>query len=298
MATSKQSFGGNWTAEKLERLQKYLAAYVMAMKAQPFQLTYIDAFAGTGYNTKGQKKDAEDEEAYFPELAEPEVKSFVDGSARIALKISPAFHRFVFIEKAAERCRELEKLRDEFPSSAEQIKIVQDDANAALQSLCAKVNWSKQRAVLFLDPFGMQVSWDTIRAIAETKAIDVWILFPLGMAVNRLLTRSGKMAEGWRNRLNDFFGTDAWQREFYRQDSQMNLFGEEEVTVYKDTNLKAIGEFFNKRLGEIFPGVAKNPLSLLNSIGTPLFLLCFAVSNPSPKARALAIKIAQDILSR
>ena len=298
MVVTKQSFGGSWTAEKLARLQKYLAAYVQALKGQPFRLSYIDAFAGTGYNTKQNRSNDElTDEALLPELADSAVKEFVDGSARIALKIILPFHQYIFIEKEAGRCKELAKLRVEFPLLADQITIVHDDANTALQALCRNVNWSNQRAVLFLDPFGMQVSWETIRAIAETKAIDVWILFPLGMAVNRLLTRSGKMAEGWRNRLNNFFGTDAWEQEFYRKDIQTNLFGEEELTVYKDTNLKAIGEFFNKRLSEIFPGVAKNPLSLVNSVGTPLFLLCFAVSNPSPKARALAIKISQDILS-
>ncbi len=37
----------------------------------------------------------------------------------------------------------------------------------------------------------MQVDWKTIEAVAATKAIDLWLLFPLGVGVNRLLTRSG-----------------------------------------------------------------------------------------------------------
>jgi hypothetical protein len=35
--------------------------------------------------------------------------------------------------------------------------------------------------VLFLDPYGMQVDWTTIEAIARTKAIDLRVLFPLGI---------------------------------------------------------------------------------------------------------------------
>lgn len=47
----------------------------------------------------------------------------------------------------------------------------------------------RRRAVVFLDPFGMQVEWRTIERIGQTKAIDLWILFPLGVAVNRFLTK-------------------------------------------------------------------------------------------------------------
>lgn len=40
-------FGGSWTDEKLERVRKYLAAYVIALKHQSFELHYVDAFAGS-----------------------------------------------------------------------------------------------------------------------------------------------------------------------------------------------------------------------------------------------------------
>ncbi|MEW6074198.1 MAG: hypothetical protein AB1726_16580 [Planctomycetota bacterium] len=55
-----------------------------------------------------------------------------------------------------------------------------------------------RRKVLFLDPYGMQVEWVTIEAVAQTKAIDLWVLFPLGVGVNRLLTKSGEIPESWR----------------------------------------------------------------------------------------------------
>jgi len=31
----------------------------------------------------------------------------------------------------------------------------------------------------------MQVDWTTLEAVASTQAIDIWILFPLGIGVNR-----------------------------------------------------------------------------------------------------------------
>ena len=61
--------------------------------------------------------------------------------------------------------------------------------------------------MLFLDPYGMQVEWRTIEAIAKTEAIDLWLLFPLAIGVNRLLTKSGEIPESWRRRLNLLLGT-------------------------------------------------------------------------------------------
>jgi len=50
----KHSFGNinTWTKSKLDKVEKYLKAYVTALKKQNFRLAYIDAFAGNGYVTK------------------------------------------------------------------------------------------------------------------------------------------------------------------------------------------------------------------------------------------------------
>ena len=42
------SFGGAWTRQKLEILRRYLDTYTTALKDQPFELIYVDAFAGAG----------------------------------------------------------------------------------------------------------------------------------------------------------------------------------------------------------------------------------------------------------
>ena len=148
---------------------------------------------------------------------------------------------------------------------------------------------------MFLDPFGMQVEWNTIKAIAETKAIDLWILFPLGQAVNRLLTKN-KIPEGaWADRLTAFFGTDEWKDAFYRQKTQQTLFGPTDVTV-KIADFKKIGNYFIKRLRTVYAEVAKNPKPLYNTKNIPIFLLCFAASNP--KGARTAVNIAQNILGK
>ena len=207
-AEATHRFGGEWTRQKLEVLEKYLAAYTLALKNQTFRTAYIDAFAGTGYRADAGS-DAELEQPMFPDLAADEPQELLDGSARIALRLERAFSKYIFIERSPARCAQLEKLRGEFPGRASDIEIVQGDANDEIRTLCAK-DWRRHRAVMFLDPYGMQVEWSTVEAIAHTQAVDLWLLFPLGIGINRLLPKSGEIPEPWRRRIELFLGTDDW----------------------------------------------------------------------------------------
>lgn len=292
------SFGGDWTATKLDVLSKYLKAYTTALKDKPssehpFRKAYIDAFAGTGYRTARRERDEDASDTLpFPDLAAPEPQRLLDGSARLALKVEPHFDRYIFIERDAMRCRELEGLKSEFPDLASNIQVERGEANEEIQKICAK-SWSAHRAVLFLDPYGMQVNWQTIEAVARTKAIDLWLLFPLGIGVNRLLTRSGEIPVGWRAALDRLLGTDDWYDEFYTKVQQpMDLFGNNEERIVKATN-ETIGRYFNDRLKTIFAGVA-DPGVLRNSSNNPLYLLCLAAGNV--KGAPTAVRIANHIL--
>jgi len=240
MKRAKQRFGGDWTNEKLERVRKYLSAYTTIMSRQPFRFAYIDAFAGTGYRTI--KKEGEQEELPFPDL-----DSFLDGSPRIALQVEPRFTRYIFVEQSESRFAELQKLKEEFPHLQRDIILVNTDANSYLQDLCINYSWKTNRAVLFLDPFGLQVNWDTIIGVANTKAIDLWYLFPLGVAVNRMLTKSGQIRAVWRERLNRLFGDEGWYDVFYRTIKTPGLFGEEEM-IEKIGDFSLISQYFVRRL--------------------------------------------------
>jgi len=287
-------FGGNWTTDKIERVRKYLAAYMQIMKSRQFSVAYIDAFAGTGYVNTKQKMI----QSLFPEFAESEVRDFIKGSARTALEIQPPFNKYIFIEKNKKHFTELEKLKTDFPNLADRIQPVNAEANKYIINLCNK-NWTKNRAVMFLDPYGMQVNWETIEAIAKTQAIDLWILFPLGVAVNRLLKRNGDIRVGRKKRLDSIFGDSGWYEAFYKKNEIPSLFSlihseEKNESWTKTANFNSIGEYYNNRLASVFPKVAPNPLPLYSSSNNPLYLLCFAAANP--RAADTAVKIARDIL--
>lgn len=292
MNKTEHQFGGNWTADKLERVRKYLVAYTTIMNKRKFRFAYIDAFAGTGY--RSTKDSAGRDELKFTEFSDKETREFLEGSARIALKIEPRLTKYFFIEKDQHRFSELEKLKDKFPHVKQDIILVNSDANVYLKDLCENYRWEKNRAVLFLDPYGMQVAWDTIAAIASTKAIDLWYLFPLG-AVNRMLKRDGKITSTWRTKLDEILGTTEWYDLFYKSSVEVDLLGSRPV-IEKISDFDSISQFFVNRLKILFPGVAENPYPLTNTKGSHLYLLCFAASNP--KGAKTAIKIAQDILKR
>jgi three-Cys-motif partner protein len=293
-------FGGDWTTAKLEVLAKYFQSYTTALKDKPskehpFIKGYIDAFAGTGYRDARREDDTGKslQALLLPDLAEKEPQALLDGSARLALKTEPRFDRYIFIERNAERCAQLEALKSEFPALGNDIQVRPGDANAEIQDLCKK-DWSSHRAVLLLDPYGMQVEWRTIEAIAGTRAIDLWLLFPLGIGVNRLLTRSGEIPQSWRRRLNLLLGTENWYEEFYRVESTPTLFGEADRVVKATT--ETIGRYFNERLKSVFAAVAEEPKVLRNSANCPLYLLCFAVGNE--KGAPIALRIANHLLTK
>jgi three-Cys-motif partner protein len=287
-------FGGDWTETKLEIISKYLGAYTTALKAQPFRKAYIDAFAGSGYRSI-RADDGDEGQLAFAELAEEQPQLLLEGSARRALRTSPRFDKYFFIEQSAERCAQLEQMKTEYPELSRDIVIHQGEANASIRALCSGTDWALRRAVMFLDPYGLQVEWPTLESIARTRAIDLWLLFPLGMGVNRMLDRSGQIPESWRERLNLLLGTDAWYDEFYRFERKPTLFGDCEESVIK-ASTETIGRYFVRRLETIFAAVSPEPKVLVNSRNCPLYLLCFAMGNE--KGARLALKIANNILGK
>jgi three-Cys-motif partner protein len=293
MAASKHgNFGGDWTEEKLARLAKYLPAYAHIFKSRPYKFAYIDAFAGPGYRAHEHKQAAQNHDLWG-EDDDQRGKRFTAGSAVVAMRSEPPFQSYIFIEHDAAAITKLEDvLRNEFPQRISSARFELGDANQVLTRLCAN-NWSKHRAVLFLDPYGMEVEWSTMEAIARTQAIDVWILFPAGIGVNRQLPPDGNVAAWARAALDRLFGTPMWYERFYAKHGTGDMFGAPD-RVQKVGSSNEIVTYYRERLEAIFPHVAPNPLVLCNSNNAPMFALFFAAAHP--KYGATAVRIAQDVL--
>lgn len=269
-------FGGPWTADKLEVLQKYLHFYVEALSAQPFQLIYIDTHAGTGRCRIRHEDGLRD----------------IDGSTKIALDCE-GFARYYFIEHNAEHADELQSLIDQHPRGG-LAKLARGSARDMLWPILMGLDRRDTRGVLFLDPFGLQVDWSMLQRIANTKLLDVFFLVSLSGLYRNAAVNQAKLQQGHEAALTRFLGTDEWKHAVYVR-KQGDLFGDDLVT--RAPGYEGMLDFATKRLREVFP-YASDPCLLGSANGAPLFALYFAVSNDSKPALALASRVSGEIMSR
>jgi three-Cys-motif partner protein len=281
-------FGGQHTELKLSIIEKYLQAYSSALRNKFSELWYIDAFAGTGKRTVKVEARGED-------LLDSEVPESIEqrrGSAQIAIDIQPPFHRLMFIESKPKYCRALRELAAEYPHR--DILVVEGDANLSIQKELAGSEWRSTRAVLFLDPYGMEVDWDTLVAIAATKAIDVWFLFSLSGLYRQATRKSEKVTEEKRAALTKMFGSDQWESELYSDKGQADMFGG--GPSQREYDVKGLERYVKRRLETLFPKVFE-PLALPVDKAPQRFSLFLCISNSEPKALRLATRIASHILN-
>jgi three-Cys-motif partner protein len=286
----EHSFGGPWTEVKLNCLRNYLNAYrnifTANERAQYFETWYVDAFAGTGSRSK-----LSTETPLLDIYEDAETKAYQNGSSKIALGLASPFKRYLFIERSPKFAVELQKvIQSEFPLLRNRCEIHSGDANDEITKWCNGRDWSKERAVVFLDPYGMQVEWGTIQTLASTGGVDLWYLFP---NITRLLPRDGKIFDSNKRRLSILFGTDEWLETFLPMVTRTDLFGNTENTERR-VDEKAVGNFIMERLATCFGKKVANYLVLKNSKLSPLYYLCFAAANE--KGAKTALRIANHIL--
>jgi three-Cys-motif partner protein len=244
----EHSFGGPWTERKLKCLRDYLITYrkifSVNRRAQYFHPWYVDAFAGTG-----SRSAAVADMPLLDIYDDADTRAYQNGSARIALDLASPFDRYLFIERARTRARELRRaITSEFSSLDNRCEIRSGEANAEIRKWCGERDWLKERAVVFLDPYGMQVEWQTVTILAGTKDVDLWYLFP---GIARLLPRDGNIPEPWKKRLDVLLGTEAWQARFFQTVRQPGLFGDTE-NVECRANDATVGDFIRERLATCF----------------------------------------------
>jgi three-Cys-motif partner protein len=292
-------FGGADTARKLRCLEEYLEAYSTALKGQDFKRIYIDAFAGSGDRTEVRAALP----LFGEDFTEPEEVT-TPGSARIAACTQPAFSQIFLVERDPKRFSALQEMTNEFPNL--QFKLHKDDANAVVQKLCKDIPWHSRtpdaprgwRGVVFLDPYGMEVDWNTVEAVAATTALDMWYFFPLMGLYRQAALQAPSISSDKKDRLNRIFGTDEWFSQWYKHPNGPTDLFDDPISAVRTADVNQIEKYIHERLLSVFRGTVLAPLRLYNDRGAPLASLFFAVSNPSTAAVRVATKIASHILKR
>lgn len=287
---------GPWAEEKLEILRKYLEAYTTILKDQSKWCKgyyYVDALAGGGSAPLRSNRDNDSaldasQLTLFGHTDSSQFEQrYIDGSPKIALGISNPFTVYLFIEKREKRVQQLEALKGDYGRNR-RIRIRSGDTNEILATRIVKnpnIDWGSERAVVFLDPFGLQIPWGTLESLASTRAIEVIVNFPVGTTLQRLLQKQGKITPERQDLLDEFLGSPDWRSIVY--EPQETLFGQE---IHKtEESGEKLARWYATRMKDLF-GFGSSPRLIRNAHGGHLYYLIFAGPNKT------GAKIAEDIL--
>lgn len=293
----KHTFGGEHTELKLDVIRAYLDFYCKALKNQNFETWYIDGFAGTGFRQEirqtGGLLDGE------PIALE---ETTLLGSASIALATNPPFDHHHFVEEHGPRRQALKKMCE---NAGHANAVVHDgDANQRIAQLIQSPTWTnsgtawRQRAVVFLDPYGMGVQWQTLELLAESRRADIWYLLNLKAIHQQMAKDSRGIDPSKFAALSDIFGTTDWRSEFYvSRPLQGTLFGNVEESDERVGNREDVSNFVRKRLATLFRFVSE-PLPLtVGNIDRYFELYCLSNSK-SDAAINLIKRGVRDIITK
>lgn len=299
---SKKQWGGKWTEEKLDAFEKYVMAYLTIMNKfrdlYGWKLIYFDGFAGSG--SRSQKESTKEVLDLFGEDIISEEIGIYQGAAERVVRIEGnkkrSFDFYVFVDYIQANCDALEQKLSQYPTVGKKYYLPLD-ANAAVKMLSNTLRKNRTyKSLAFLDPFGMQIDWSSIETLKD-HSVDLWILVPTGVIINRLLERKIDISKGLSHaeKLESFFGISEVEIRsfFYTESQEPTLFGEEDTVITKTENgIRKIAELYIQRLKGIFPFVTEDPLVLYNNHHLPLYHLVFASKNET------AWRIAQQIIDR
>jgi three-Cys-motif partner protein len=250
---------GPWSEVKLDIVRKYAKAYstiLSSQKAPRLSHVYIDAFAGAGVHISKRKGQ---------EIA---------GSPLNAVNTDPPFREYHLIDLDGSKVQHLRGLLAGRPD----VHIYEGDCNCVLlDQVLPNVRYEQfRRGLCLLDPYGMHLNWEVIRAAGQLGTIDLFLNFPV-MDMNRNVLRhrpEGAKPEDVA-RMTAFWGDDSWRQVAYK--TVRLLFGDEE----EKTNNEIVAEAFRERLKKVAGFVnVPAPLPMRNSRGAVVYYLFFASKKP------------------
>lgn len=167
--------------------------------------------------------------------------------------------------------------------------MVKADCNEKLGKLAGFLKDNGEyRALAFIDPYGMSVNWQSIEAV-KGLGVDLWILVPTGLGVNRLLNNQGRIPPSWLNKLEQFLGIDKEEilAHFYRK--QESLFDDGIILQKAGNAIMRIGDLYRKRLNQVFEYVSDS-FVMRNNNSSIMYHFMMATNN------ATALKIANQVI--
>ena len=242
---------GPWGETKYKLVGGYCQIFTTGMKNKWDKLVYIDLFSGAGYaKIKGTNR-------------------IVKSSALISLSVSHKFDKYIFCEENEEKLSALKvRVEREFPDA--DVDYVLGDSNQNIEKIISIVpKHSSGKSVLrfcFVDPFSLNLDFNTIEKLSKVGKIDFLILLALLMDANRNFIY---YIEENSTKIEVFIKNPKWREPFQKADIHSSDFIKFLSDQY-DQNMK--------NLGYVEP-VDKHRVKI-DDKNIPLYYLAFYSKNP------------------
>lgn len=242
---------GGWGDEKYKLLGGYCEIFTSGMKNLWDSLVYIDLFAGAG----------------FAKIKE--TNKIRMSSALIALSVNHKFSKYIFCEED-EKCIIALKARVKrhFPDA--DVEFIHGDSNEKITEIKNKIpKHSKGEKVLrfcFIDPFSLNLKFETINKLTAVGKIDFLILLALHMDANRNLFNY--ISEN-SSKVDEFISDSSWREPF--------LSGKIPI---KDFIKFLAGRYDKNMIALDYIEPVKKHLIRIDDLRVPLYYLAFYSKHP------------------
>jgi len=234
-----------WSLEKYKLVGSYCDIFTNSMKDKWNQLVYIDLFAGAGYS-----KITETGNTYL-------------SSALLAMSIPNPFTKYILCEEDIDRYTALQnRVKKDF--SHLDVTIINGDSNKIIDQVYKSIPpFNKGNTLLpfcFVDPYSLNLHFNTIEKLGSKMLMDFLILQALHMDGNRNLA---KYLKEENEKIALYLGNNNWREEF---NPSCNNYSTNFVKFLADqylNNMKSMGYVPEKNMHQIRSNEKNLPLYYL-----------------------------------
>lgn len=183
---------GPWVEEKYRYAGMYAALFATGMKHRWDRRVYLDLFSGPGHSRIRS------------------TQRIVLGSPLIAASLPDPFDRYIFADENPGALESLKNRADRLERPID-VAYVPGDANVVVDEIMGQIQGGPGKKTLsfcFLDPYRLNIHFETVRQLAHGKAIDFLILLALYVDANRNVAR---YVTDQSQTIDRFLGDPAWR---------------------------------------------------------------------------------------
>jgi three-Cys-motif partner protein len=213
--------GHSWSEDKYKLVGGYCDIFTRGSRRNWDQLVYIDLFSGPGF------------------CRVKETGKILKSSPLVALSLPIPFDRYIFCDNDPESIEALAE-RVSHNYSNKNVVYINEDSNTAIDKIKSLIpGHGENKTVLtfcFIDPFDLNIHFETVKTLAENKFVDMLILQAYYMDANRNYDNYIKEDN---EKISKYLGFSNWRQDFQKSKYFPNDFVNYLAVKYDD-NMKKL----------------------------------------------------------